>query len=156
MQGSLATKLRVLRAERGLTLRQAGELAQVRAATLSDIEHGRSRPQDITLAKLARAYNVPVAELLEEPVPLGEAPKGRNSEVLPGLTSAELRHAPRETMPLDEVVSGERLAAFDREINRLYDQLQAGEIDMPTYKARLFAEHKALFAAIDRASTEAG
>src|SRR5215217_2185629 len=75
MQGSLATKLRVLRAERGLTLRQAAERVRVRPATLSDIEHGRSQPHDVTLAKIAKAYGVPLADLLEEPVPLGEAPR---------------------------------------------------------------------------------
>jgi transcriptional regulator with XRE-family HTH domain len=73
MQGSLATKLRVLRAERGLTLRQAAERVRVRPATLSDIEHGRSQPHDVTLAKIAKAYGVPLADLLEEPVPLDDA-----------------------------------------------------------------------------------
>jgi transcriptional regulator with XRE-family HTH domain len=77
MQGSLATKLRVLRAERGLTLRQAAERVRVRAATLSDIEHGRSQPHDVTLAKIAQAYGVPLADLLEEPVPLADAPQER-------------------------------------------------------------------------------
>src|SRR5215213_3354953 len=67
MQGSLTTKLRVLRAERGLTLRQAAERGGVRPATLSDIEHGRSRPHDITLAKIAKAYDVPVDDLLDVP-----------------------------------------------------------------------------------------
>jgi transcriptional regulator with XRE-family HTH domain len=75
MQGSLATKLRVLRAERGLTLRQAAERVRVRPATLSDIEHGRSQPHDVTLAKIAKAYGVPLADLLEEPVPLADAPQ---------------------------------------------------------------------------------
>jgi transcriptional regulator with XRE-family HTH domain len=40
MQGSLARKLRVLRAERGLTLRQAAEQAGVRPGTLSELERG--------------------------------------------------------------------------------------------------------------------
>jgi transcriptional regulator with XRE-family HTH domain len=82
MQGSLPTKLRVLRAERGLTLREAAELVKVRPATLSDIEQGRSRPHDTTLAKIASAYNVPLTELLEEPVPLGEAPATGPTEAL--------------------------------------------------------------------------
>ena len=75
MQGSLATKLRVLRAERGLTLRQAAERVRVRPATLSDIEHGRSQPHDVTLAKIAKAYGVPLADLLEELVPSADAPQ---------------------------------------------------------------------------------
>jgi transcriptional regulator with XRE-family HTH domain len=74
MHGSLPTKLRVLRAERGLTLRDAERLTGVDKDTLSKIERGRRDPQDITLAKIAKGYGVPVEELLEEPVPFGEAP----------------------------------------------------------------------------------
>jgi transcriptional regulator with XRE-family HTH domain len=74
MHGSLPTKLRVLRAERGLTLRDAERLTGVDKDTLSKIERGRRDPQDITLAKIAKGYGVPVEELLGEPAPLGEAP----------------------------------------------------------------------------------
>jgi transcriptional regulator with XRE-family HTH domain len=73
MQGSLARKLRVLRAERGLTLRQAAEQAGVRPGTLSELERGLHRPHDITLSRVAKGYGVPVEDLLEEPVPLDEA-----------------------------------------------------------------------------------
>src|SRR5215203_1038882 len=73
VQGSLAHKLRVLRAERGLSLRQAAAMSGVAKETIGDIEHGARRPHDMTVGKLARAYNVPVEQLLEEPVPLDEA-----------------------------------------------------------------------------------
>lgn len=73
---SLALRLRVLRAERGWTLNQAAERAGVQPETISDAEHGKRRPYAPTLAKIAAAYGVPVEELLEEPVPLGEAPQG--------------------------------------------------------------------------------
>ena len=62
----LARKLRVLRAERGLTLREAEELTGVDKDTLSKIERGLRRPYDVTLSKLAKGYGVPVEELLEE------------------------------------------------------------------------------------------
>ena len=75
MQDTLARKLRVLRAERGLTLREAEELTGVDKDTLSKIERGLRHPYDVTLSKLAKGYGVPVEELLEEPVPLGEAPR---------------------------------------------------------------------------------
>lgn len=76
MRTSLAKRLRVLRAERGLTLRQAAELAGVRAGTLSGIERGTSHARDVTLSKLAKVYDVPVADLLEDPaVPLAQAPQ---------------------------------------------------------------------------------
>jgi len=67
MHGSLATKLRVLRAERGLTVRQVAELSGVAKETISQIERGERHPYDRTLAKLARAYSVPVQDLIEEP-----------------------------------------------------------------------------------------
>jgi transcriptional regulator with XRE-family HTH domain len=99
MQESLATKLRVLRAERGLTLRQAAERVRVRPATLSDIEHGRSQPHDVTLAKIAKAYGVPLADLLEEPE--GDGPKllGDRPKVppLPQLSLAALSPEELET-----------------------------------------------------------
>src|SRR5215207_7358207 len=66
MQGSLAKRIRVLRAQHGLTLREAAALAGVRPSTLSDIEHGRSKPHDVTLAKIAEGYAVPV-EKVETP-----------------------------------------------------------------------------------------
>lgn len=75
MQDTLARKLRVLRAERGLTLRGAEELTGVDKDTLSKIERGLRHPYDVTLSKLAKGYGVPVEELLEEQVPLAEDPQ---------------------------------------------------------------------------------
>src|SRR5215212_2520097 len=73
VQGSLAHRLRVLRAERGLTLREAASLTSVAKETISDIERGLRHPHDPTLAKIAKGYGVPVGDLLEEPVAAGKA-----------------------------------------------------------------------------------
>src|SRR5215204_2867175 len=81
MHGSLATRLRVLRAERGLTVRDVAGLSGVAKETISQIERGERHPYDRTLAKLAQAYGVPVEELIEEPVPLAEA-RPRSAEPL--------------------------------------------------------------------------
>ena len=75
MQESLGHRLRLMRVERGLSLREAARRAGVVKETISDIERGHTHPYDVTLAKLAKAYEVPVEELLGEPVPLGEAPR---------------------------------------------------------------------------------
>jgi transcriptional regulator with XRE-family HTH domain len=75
ISGSLAERLRVLRAQRGMTLAKAAEQAGVGRDTLSDLERGRRHPVMPTLAKIAQGYGVPVEELLEEPVPLVEAPQ---------------------------------------------------------------------------------
>src|SRR5215212_3585771 len=67
-QTSLGRKLRVLRAERGLTLREASSLTGVTKETISGLERGIRHPHDVTLAKLAEGYGVPVEDLLEEPL----------------------------------------------------------------------------------------
>jgi transcriptional regulator with XRE-family HTH domain len=57
-------------------LREAEELTGVDKDTLSKIERGIRHPYDLTLSKIARGYDVPVDELLEEPVPLDSRPRG--------------------------------------------------------------------------------
>jgi len=66
MQGSLPQRLRVLRAERRLTLREAAALTDVRPGTLSELERGLRHPHDITLSRIAKGYDIPIEELLEE------------------------------------------------------------------------------------------
>jgi transcriptional regulator with XRE-family HTH domain len=80
MQRSLSERLRVLRARRGLSLTEAAERAGVTRDTISDLERGKRRAYMPTLTKIAKGYRVPVEELLEEPVPLGEAPEAGSSE----------------------------------------------------------------------------
>ena len=76
-QEGLSKRLRVFRAERGLTISQAAQLAGVTRETLRELELGRRNAQEATLAKIAGAYGVPVAELLETAEagsePLGDA-----------------------------------------------------------------------------------
>lgn len=79
MQRSLAHRLRILRAEHGLTLREAASLTGVAKETLSDIERGLRHPHDSTLAKIAKGYGLPVEELLEEAVAAGKAEAPRSS-----------------------------------------------------------------------------
>ena len=86
---SLARKLRVLRAERGLTLRQVEDITGVDKHTISNVERGESKPYDATLARLARGYGVPVSELLVEKtapevaLPLAEAPQAEHAAPTP-------------------------------------------------------------------------
>ncbi len=74
MQGPLAERLRILRARKGLTLTEASERIGITRHTLRSLERGGQDPHYPTLRKIAEGYDVPVEELLEEPVPLGEAP----------------------------------------------------------------------------------
>ena len=92
-QAMLARKLRVLRAERGLSLRKASELTGVDIHTISDTEKGKHMPWDHTLAKLAKGYGVPIDDLLDEPALTGapgkdEAPDTGPSALAPWATYA--------------------------------------------------------------------
>lgn len=92
MQGTLARKLRVLRAERGLTLRDAERVTGVDKDTLSKIERGTRRPYDVTLSRIAKGYEVSVEELLEEPVGAGKdeaSEAGHSEEDQPRLVDEE-------------------------------------------------------------------
>ena len=66
MPGPIALKLRVLREQRGLTQKEAAKLADVYHETLTDLESGKRPPYMPTVTKIARAYGVPLEELVEE------------------------------------------------------------------------------------------
>ena len=66
MPAPIAVKLRVLREERGLTQKEAAELAKVSHRTLIRLESGERPPYMPTVTKIAWAYGVPFDELVEE------------------------------------------------------------------------------------------
>jgi transcriptional regulator with XRE-family HTH domain len=70
-QQVLAANLRRLRIARRLSLSELARATGMSKATLSSVESGRSNPTIETLAALAAALRVSLAELLEEP-PFGE------------------------------------------------------------------------------------
>ena len=63
--GPIALKLRSLREERTLTQKEAAKLANVSQLTLMRLESGKRDPYMPTVTKLARAYGVPLEELVE-------------------------------------------------------------------------------------------
>ena len=64
--GPIAVKLRSLREQRGLTQREASQLSDVSHWTVMHLESGKRAPYMPTVTKIARAYCVPLEELLEE------------------------------------------------------------------------------------------
>ncbi len=66
MPGSIAVKLRSVRERRGLTRKEAAQLAGVSHWTLSYLESGKRAPYMPTVTKIAGAYGVSLEELLEE------------------------------------------------------------------------------------------
>ncbi len=71
VQQTLAANLRRLRIARHLSLSELARAMGTSKATLSGVENGRSNPTVDTLASLAGALRVSIAELLEE-LPVGE------------------------------------------------------------------------------------
>jgi DNA-binding XRE family transcriptional regulator len=66
MPGPIAVKLRVLREQRGLTHKEAAQLANVSHWTVMYLESGKRPPYMPTVTKIARAYGVSVEELGQE------------------------------------------------------------------------------------------
>ncbi len=62
----IAVKLRDLREQRGLTHKEAAELANVSHWTVMYLESGKRPPYMPTVTKIARAYGVSVEELVQE------------------------------------------------------------------------------------------
>ena len=65
MPQPIAVKLRILREGRGLTQKEAAELANLSHRTLLRLESGKLPPYMPTITKIARAYGVPLEELVE-------------------------------------------------------------------------------------------
>ncbi len=58
--------MRILRARRGLSVKQASEQIGVEWHTLRDLELARRKAYYPTLNKIAGGYGIPVEDLLEE------------------------------------------------------------------------------------------
>jgi transcriptional regulator with XRE-family HTH domain len=129
-RAQLAANLRRLRIARHLSLSQLARDTSMSKATLSGIERGRGNPTIDTLALLAGALRVTVAELLEQ-APLGEmrivrvaaahpwppAGPGRRqleaaAELDGSLELVELALPPRHTHNLGPRPAGARAAVF--------------------------------------------
>src|SRR5215203_1854086 len=85
MQSSLAERLRVLRARRGLGLVEAAEGIGIDRQTLRRLERGDGNPYYPTLHKIGAFYGVSAEELLveqEEPAPQKAEPR-QDREHLP-------------------------------------------------------------------------
>jgi transcriptional regulator with XRE-family HTH domain len=110
----LAANLRRLRIARHLSLSQLARATGMSKATLSGVEAGSSNPTIETLAALAGALRVSLAELLEE-LPLGEVRVVRASQ------SVLERHDGIAHRPLDALAAGAELAEVAWEPRRVHE-----------------------------------
>ena len=75
MSVDIGGRIRSLRTARGLSQEEVARRTGIGLKSYGDLERGRTKdPHYSTLRGVARALNVRVEELLEEPVPLGDAP----------------------------------------------------------------------------------
>jgi transcriptional regulator with XRE-family HTH domain len=142
MQESLGHRLRVMRAERGLSLREAARRAGVVKETISDIERGHTHPYDVTLAKLAKVYDVPLEELLEEPALAGkaEAPEETGQ---PAKESEEEQRIPSiATSSLEEAIKFTRALKEQREAE--IEEVKQGAMPRAHWDFHLEADNKYL------------
>src|SRR5215204_4245506 len=77
---SLARRLRILRAARGITLAEAEELTGVTRETLGALEHGQRGAYTSTLEKIAKGYGVTVGDLMAEDEPALAGASGPKAE----------------------------------------------------------------------------
>jgi transcriptional regulator with XRE-family HTH domain len=158
VQRSLATKLRVLRAERRLTLRQVEELTGVDKGTISQIERGARHPQGVTLSKLAEGYGVPLEELMPSAGPVQRG--------TPPLHLAEMDAAqPEDRRRALRSASAEEIEVYLGEIVHVLESAEHGKDDqgqtldtraqLVRFAARLGALHAEASAYAARASVEA-
>jgi transcriptional regulator with XRE-family HTH domain len=127
MHGSLAERLRVLRARQGLSLTEASKRAGITRDTLSDLERGKRHAYMPTLAKIAEGYGVPVDELLEEPALTGkvDAPDTGLTALSPAELETRVFGAPvREGEEPKPIIDAREADAMARQIRRERDELE--------------------------------
>jgi transcriptional regulator with XRE-family HTH domain len=155
-------RLRVLRAERGLSLTEAAERAGIQRQTLALLERGERHPHDPTLAKIAKGYGVPIEDLLEEPALAGtpgkaEAPDTGPSALAPWAAYARRVAARTRSHTADPHSPAFRDAwaalSFVEERNRdaaeLWGVLFEEELGWEAYADEPFAALNAVLAALE-------
>ena len=77
---SLSIRIKQQRKKQNWTLEQLAKLSGVSRSMLSQIERGKANPTLAVTCKIAEAFNISIAELIEEPwtQPLIEVVKGDN------------------------------------------------------------------------------
>ena len=150
MKGSLAERLRVLRAQEGLTLNEASAKIGVNRHTLRDLELGKREPYGPTIRKIAEAYNVSLVQLLEEPALAGKVEDGPSLEELHAkagcktdwLTKPEaewraswpLNLTPRDAMQIVQEMAEEFAA--------LKPLMAAQEVGLPIYESAISGRYR--------------
>ena len=153
MHSPLGLRLRELRVEQGLSLREAATKTHVDRDTIREIELGERRPFGRTLGKLSEGYGVPLRELLEleEPVPLDEAQPGesygdvpQSLEELLERRGARTRHLMDDRRTLSEKFEQASLDEAIRLAEEVYAEVEAISPDLVRLNADFRDDPKAM------------
>jgi transcriptional regulator with XRE-family HTH domain len=118
MEKTLARRLRIERAARGLSLTEAAEKIGIRRDTLSELERGKRGAYSGTLEKIAAAYDLSLGELLSEETTLAGKAEA------PSLTGhSEHTRQPRYLGPISA-----------KEFTELLERIQADPATRGTYQ----------------------
>lgn len=61
----LGEKIKQIRSQKGLTVRELARLSELNVATICHIENGKVRPNSITIAKIANVLGASFDELMK-------------------------------------------------------------------------------------------
>jgi transcriptional regulator with XRE-family HTH domain len=119
-------RLAELRESQALTLRDLAERSGVDANTINQVELGHRKPRPSTLRKLAKALDVEVQALFEEPIPLGEAPR----EVGPAVVAVGVTPEEATEKLEQQLYAPARIAqGWHRLAQRWEERLERGDFD---------------------------
>src|SRR4029434_4468577 len=90
---AIGEKLRAIRQQRQMSLRELADKAEVSASMLSQIETGKAYPSVRSLYNIADALAVPVDYFFPEEGSNNAASFGSGSNVVGALTASEMREA---------------------------------------------------------------
>jgi transcriptional regulator with XRE-family HTH domain len=155
-------RLRVLRAERGLSLTEAAERAGIQRQTLALLERGERHPHDPTLAKIAKGYGVPIEDLLEEPALAGAPGKAEAPDTGPSALAPWAAYARRVAARTRSHTADPHSPAFrdawaalffveerNRDAAELWGVLFEEELGWEAYADEPFAALNAVLAALE-------
>jgi transcriptional regulator with XRE-family HTH domain len=98
---ALARRLRILRAARGISLREAEKLTDVTRETLGALEHGQRGAHTGTLQKIATGYGVSVSDLMREGLEAEEVLLSKAEASEAEAARAAVRRSPLAQVTLD-------------------------------------------------------
>ncbi len=119
----LRDRIKTARKALGISQEQLARDADVSLSLINQIERGVvTDPHYSTLVSIAAALSMPIGELLEDPVPLADAPQGsgqrseeQERQIIEGIIGPWVGWLERDTKRLEQLVHDQEVTASDHE-----------------------------------------